>query len=306
MKRPAESELVPEGKGGDGQPQPSFSSCTSFSSSAASGNPFAGISLLGSAPASGSLFAAAASSSASSGFGFGSASAGADAVGFGGAASSAPATKVDAANGQAANPFMGLSLFSTPGATGGLFTAAASTLPQRPSDSAPLGAAASSLGGSVIASVESSQEVAKTAGDEAEASQEPEPEEELAVDEATGGQRRAAQAQSALESAEESSPSEALYLLVKECINLSSAVSPDYDDGTAGVAGVASVSAKDEEDCGWDFGVAVAEAIASALAAFATHLQVQPGEGNMDVLERLSLDLDYFSGHLFGGLRRLE
>lgn len=96
---------------------------------------------------------------------------------------------------------------------------------------------------------------------------------------------------------------QALYGLARECIALPSAVESGFDDGTAGLAGAAG--GEDAGDCGWDFGVAVAEATAGSLAAFVAGLEPEAGDGALELLERLSLDLDYFAAHLFGGLRRL-
>lgn len=114
MKRAAEGNLSQEQQS---PPQPSASSFSSFATSSSGGNPFAGISLLGATATGTSLFTAAATT-ASSSDGFASTSA---------FPSSAPATD---SNGKTSNPFMGLSLFSTPAAAGGLFTAAATSLQQ--------------------------------------------------------------------------------------------------------------------------------------------------------------------------------
>uniref|UniRef100_A0A7S4SG42 RanBD1 domain-containing protein n=1 Tax=Alexandrium monilatum TaxID=311494 RepID=A0A7S4SG42_9DINO len=111
MKRPAEVPLEPAGGGGAAPPD------------GGGGNPFAGISLSSPVPA-GSLFAAAVAGSAP-GEGFAPAAPAAE-----GAAAAAPG---GTANGKPANPFMGLSLFSPP-ASGGLFTAAANSLPQGASE----------------------------------------------------------------------------------------------------------------------------------------------------------------------------
>lgn len=41
------------------------------------------------------------------------------------------------------------------------------------------------------------------------------------------------------------------------------------------------------------------------LAALAAGLQADPGDEGMEALERISLNLDVFAPHLFGGLHRL-
>eukprot|EP00931_Biecheleriopsis_adriatica_P006813 TRINITY_DN108166_c0_g1_i1.p1 TRINITY_DN108166_c0_g1~~TRINITY_DN108166_c0_g1_i1.p1 ORF type:complete len:628 (+),score=153.41 TRINITY_DN108166_c0_g1_i1:38-1885(+) len=113
---------------------------------------------------------------------------------------------------------------------------------------------------------------------------------------------RVAQAEAALSSR---SPGAALYELARHCIGLPNAVDDGFDDGTFEAAGVPASEAEDNEDCGWDFGIAVAEAIAAALAAFAACVACDREAELTDLVERLSLDLDFFSAHLFGGLRRL-
>lgn len=115
MKRAAEGDLSQEQQS---PPQPSASSFSSFATSSSGGNPFAGISLLGASGSTNTSLFTAAATTASSSDGFATTSA---------FPSSAPAAD---SNGKTANPFMGLSLFSTPAAAGGLFTAAATSLQQ--------------------------------------------------------------------------------------------------------------------------------------------------------------------------------
>lgn len=103
MKRPAATQLVGEDRFGAGPPD-----------SGNAGNPFAGISLLGSSTSCSSFFTAAAAST--SGFSLGGGSA---------TTSFAPSAPASA---EASNPFMGLSLFSPPASAGGMFTSAANSL----------------------------------------------------------------------------------------------------------------------------------------------------------------------------------
>uniref|UniRef100_A0A7S4QFA2 U-box domain-containing protein n=1 Tax=Alexandrium monilatum TaxID=311494 RepID=A0A7S4QFA2_9DINO len=96
---------------------------------------------------------------------------------------------------------------------------------------------------------------------------------------------------------------QAFYELARECIGLPAAVERGFNDGTLGSAGAADDDSADNP--GWDFGVAVAEATAGSLAAFAEALEPQRGSDALEILGRLSLDLDYFAAHVFGGLSRL-
>lgn len=96
-------------------------------------------------------------------------------------------------------------------------------------------------------------------------------------------------------------PLDALFNLALQCISLASAVDADFDDGAAASSGL------DELDWGGYFGIAVAEVTANSLRAMAAGLDAEPSERGVDVLERLSLELDiFFAAHLFGELCRLE
>lgn len=143
MKRPAETQLQGEFKFGTGQPPSSTA------------NPFAGISLSAAAPLAASLFTAAAASNATGGgFAFSASSgaasdatAGADAkpvanpfMGlslFSTSSGLSGGTTAGAAS-TSANPFSGLSLFSSP-ASGGFFTAAAESLQHGKNETAAVG-----------------------------------------------------------------------------------------------------------------------------------------------------------------------
>lgn len=99
------------------------------------------------------------------------------------------------------------------------------------------------------------------------------------------------------------SKAEALYGVARQCICLAAAVGKEFDDGTVAAGSRGPFAAEDEVvDCGWPFGVAVAEVTAQGLAAFATGVDAS----HLDLLEHLSLDLDYFASSIFGGLCALD
>lgn len=117
-------------------------------------------------------------------------------------------------------------------------------------------------------------------------------------------------AQSWLGHADGTVPAPLLYSLARECLGLASRVDRGYDDGTLHQAGAPQAAMtwldEDPEDCGWDFGLAVAEAIASSLAAFASVIPLARADfQERQLLQNLSIDLDFFGPNLFGGLSRL-
>mmetsp|Transcript_119937 Transcript_119937/g.384033 ORF Transcript_119937/g.384033 Transcript_119937/m.384033 type:complete len:626 (+) Transcript_119937:23-1900(+) len=94
---------------------------------------------------------------------------------------------------------------------------------------------------------------------------------------------------------------EAIYELLSQSIALASTVDPYLDDGGLPPADM------DDLDWGSYFGIAVAETIATALAAMAAALEEASEERAFEVLDRVGLDLDvFFAAHLFGELCRLE
>lgn len=98
------------------------------------------------------------------------------------------------------------------------------------------------------------------------------------------------------------SKAEALYGVARQCLSLAAAVRKDFDDGTLAAGSQAPLSEDEASDCGWPFGVAVAEAIAQGLAAMSMGLDAS----SLDLLEHLSVDLDQFAPSIFGGLCALD
>ena len=91
--------------------------------------------------------------------------------------------------------------------------------------------------------------------------------------------------------------------LERQCINLAAAVERGFDDENR------ECYSEEYDVDRWDFGVAVAEAIANGLAAMVTVLDPCGfGDGCADValkcLEELGRELDCLSSHLLGGLVR--
>lgn len=85
--------------------------------------------------------------------------------------------------------------------------------------------------------------------------------------------------------------SRALYSLARECIDQAAVVDRDLPD-----------AAEEASGGRWDPRIAVAEAAANSLAAFAVSMQPEASKASADLLEHLSLDLSYLSVHIFNGL----
>jgi len=96
-----------------------------------------------------------------------------------------------------------------------------------------------------------------------------------------------------------------IYEVLRQCFALADFVRGDFDDGTAAARGAGLRGDDDEQDDGWEFGVAVAELMAHGLAAVSAVVQEVPGGDTRAILEGLSADLDYFSANIFGGLCQL-